>query len=330
MMDRLPANAFFAVLVFLGVALAVLMLSMVWEWLMDRRNKKEIADRLEGMAKGAADANDPFGDLFRDTKTSDINWLEPVMARLPHTADLQHLLEQADMSWRVGTFAMVTMGAGLAMGLGALILSGMWSVALGATAFGSALPYVFVKRKKNKRILAFEEHFPEAIDLLGRAIRAGHAFSTGLQMVADESPEPVATEFRQVFEEQKFGLALDDSMMAMADRIELLDTRIFVTALLIQKEVGGNLAEILDKLAYTIRERFMIQRQVRVYTAQGRFTGYLLAGLPIAVGFLIYMLNSEYMLILVREPLGRMLIAVAGLLQVIGYFVIRRIIDIKI
>ena len=115
MMDRLPPNAIFAVLVFLGVALAVLMLSMIWEWLMDRRNKKEITDRLEGMAKGSVDAHDPFGDLFRDTKTSEINWLEPVMARLPHTADLQHLLEQADMSWRVGTFAMVTMGDHVAL-----------------------------------------------------------------------------------------------------------------------------------------------------------------------------------------------------------------------
>ncbi|MGH7549943.1 MAG: type II secretion system F family protein, partial [Gemmatimonadota bacterium] len=192
------------------------------------------------------------------------------------------------------------------------------------------LPYMYVRRRKTKRLRAFEEYFPEAIDLLGRAIRAGHAFSTGLQMVADESPQPIGMEFRRVFEEQKFGLSLEDSLLALADRIELLDMRIFVTAVLIQREVGGNLAEILDKISYTIRERFTIERQVRVYTAQGRFTGYLLAALPLGVGFLIYMLNREYMTILWERPVGRLLIAVAVVLQVIGFFIIRKIINIKI
>jgi tight adherence protein B len=281
------------------------------------------------MASGAP-GPDPFGDLFRDNKLSEVSWMEPLMARLPHTRDLQHLLEQADVPWRVGTFFLLTLGAAVAMGLAGFVVGRLWIIGVAAAAFGASLPYIYVKRRKTKRLEAFEEHFPEAIDLLGRAIRAGHAFSTGLQMVAEESPEPLAGEFRRVFEEQKFGLAIEDSLLALADRIDLVDMRIFVTALLIQREVGGNLAEILDKISYTIRERFTIQRQVRVYTAQGRFTGYLLAILPIGVGFLIFLLNQEYMMILFQNPTGRLMMTAAALLQIIGFFVIRKIIHIEV
>lgn len=329
MIDRLPAAYLPAIFMFVAVGLAVLSLALFWEWWSDRRQRKEVTRRLEGMASGEG-GTDPFNELFRDTKLSEVTWMEPLMARLPHSRDLQHLLEQADVTWRVGTFFLLTVGASLAMGLSAFVVARLLIVAVAAAAFGATLPYIYVKRRKAKRLAAFEEHFPESIDLLGRAIRAGHAFSTGLQMVADESPEPLAGEFLRVFEEQKFGLAIEDSLLALADRIDLVDMRILVTALLIQREVGGNLAEILDKISYTIRERFTIQRQVRVYTAQGRFTGYLLAVLPIGVGFLIWMMNQEYMMILIREPTGRLMMTVAGLLQVMGFFVIRKIIHIEV
>jgi tight adherence protein B len=329
MIDRLPAGYAPAILLFIAVGLGVLSLALMWEWWRDRSQRREITQRLSGMASGQS-ASDPFGDLFRDTKLSEVTWMEPLVARLPHTRDLQHMLEQADVTWRVGTFFLLTVGASIAMGMGAYVVARLWVVGIAAAAFGASLPYIYVKRRKTKRLEAFEEHFPEAIDLLGRAIRAGHAFSTGLQMVGEESPEPLAGEFRRVFEEQKFGLAIEDSLLALADRIDLVDMRIFVTALLIQREVGGNLAEILDKISHTIRERFTIQRQVRVYTAQGRFTGYLLGALPIGVGFLIWMLNHEYMMILFREPTGRLMISMAALLQIMGFFVIRKIIHIEV
>jgi tight adherence protein B len=328
--DLLGPNALAAVAAFIAVALAVMSLAMAWEWWRDRRRSRDITRRLTGMGPVGEKPSDLFPDLFREQRLAESKWMELVLARLPHTRDLQHLLNQSDVPWRAGTFLLVTFGAAVALGLASLIATGLWIVALGAAAFGASVPYMWVRRKKTKRLRAFEEHFPEAIDLLGRAIRAGHAFSTGLQMVADEAPEPVSGEFRQVFEEQKFGLPLEDSMLGLADRIDLIDMRLFVTALLIQREVGGNLAEVLDKIAYVIRERFTIQRQVRVYTAQGRFTGYLLAGLPIAVGLLIYALNQEYMRILITHPTGRMMIALAAILQVMGYFIIRKIINIEI
>lgn len=327
----MPANLGPALLAFVAVALGMLSLVWAWEWWVDRRRRKDIAERLGGLTgDGERKDGDPFADLFRDHELTDIKWLEPLVVRLPHTRDLQHLIEQAGLGWRVGSFVLYTVGGAIGVGLAAWILSSLPVVALGAAAFGATLPYLYVKRKKAKRLERFEEHLPEAIDLLGRAIRAGHAFSTGLGMVAEESPDPVSEEFRQVFEEQRFGLAMEDSMLALADRVDLLDVRIFVTALLIQREVGGNLAEILDKIAHTIRERFTIQRQVRVYTAQGRFTGYLLAVLPLGVGSLIGIINHEYMSILFIEPAGRMMIAAALMLQIVGFFAIRRIIDIDI
>jgi len=257
-------------------------------------------------------------------------WLDPILNVIPQGNDLRLLLEQADVNWSVGSFLTICLGLGLALGASAWVLGGSILYFLLFGAIGASLPFFQLRRLRRKRIHAFEEAFPEAIDLLGRSIRAGHAFATGLKVVAEEGQEPVSSEFRQVFEEQKFGLPLDESLLGLADRIDLVDVRIFVTAILVQRDVGGNLAEILDKISYTVRERFMIQRQIRVYTAQGRMTGYLLAALPILLGLGIFALNTEYMMILFEEPIGRLMIAAAVFLQLLGFFAIRRIVDIEI
>jgi tight adherence protein B len=257
-------------------------------------------------------------------------WLQPVRNAFPQMGDLRLLLAQADLHWSAGTFLALTVGMALSLGASIYVLTGNVIYLIIGAVMGSFGPMMYVKRRKRRRVMAFEEGFPEAIDLLARSIRAGHAFATGLKVVAEEGQAPVSTEFRTVFEEQKFGLPLEESLLGLADRIDLVDIRIFVTAILVQRDVGGNLAEILDKISYTIRERFMIQRQIRVYTAQGRMTGYLLAILPIIMGFLIYLLNAEYMSILFTDPIGRLLIAGALVLQVIGFFIIRRIVDIDV
>ena len=165
---------------------------------------------------------------------------------------------------------------------------------------------------------------------MGRALRAGHPLNSGLKMAADEGSEPVAGELRRVYEEQRFGLPLQDSLLSLADRVDLVDVRILVAAILIQREVGGNLAEILDNLAGVIRARFTIRRQIRVYTAQGRLTGYLLAVLPIAMLVILYAMNPAYMSILFRDPLGELLLAAGGAMQLIGFFWIRKIVNIEI
>ncbi|HKY61287.1 MAG TPA: type II secretion system F family protein, partial [Gemmatimonadota bacterium] len=233
-------NVTLAVMVFTAVGCGVLLLALLWEWFSERRRSRDITSRLQGMTKGErTPGGDPFGDLFREGEAKDMKWLQPVVTRLPHTRDLQHMLDQADMNWQVGTYLLVTIGVATATGLVTLLLLRIPYIAITVAGFSATLPYMYVRRRKTKRLRKFEEHFPESIDLLGRAIRAGHAFSTGLQLVAEEAPQPIGMEFRRVFEEQKFGLSLEDSLLALADRIELMDMRIFVTAVMIQREVGG-------------------------------------------------------------------------------------------
>jgi tight adherence protein B len=330
MFDALPANWLPALLVFLAAGLGVVSIAFLIETGREVKKRSDFKKQLRGVTRENQGLQRGHESLFRESRLNEITWLEPVLSAFPQMADLRLLLEQADLQWSAGTFLALTVGMALSLGASIFVLTGSGLYALGGAAAGSMGPYMYVKRSKRRRVEAFEEGFPEAIDLLARSIRAGHAFNTGMKVVAEEAQEPVRTEFRTVFEEQKFGLPLEESLLGLADRIDLVDIRIFVTAILVQRDVGGNLAEILDKISYTIRERFMIQRQIRVYTAQGRMTGYLLAVLPIIMGVLIYMLNAEYMSILFTEPVGRFLIAGALVLQVIGFIVIRRIVDIEV
>jgi tight adherence protein B len=216
------------------------------------------------------------------------------------------------------------------LGIAAFLVTGKMMVAVPATVLGTLLPYFYVRRRIKKRLAAFEEHLPDAIDLMGRAIRAGHPLSSGLKMVADEAAEPIAGEFRRVFEEQRFGMPFDDTLLGLADRVPLVDTRILVTAVLIQREVGGNLAEVLDKISYVIRERFQIRRQLRTYTAQGRLGGAVLGCLPIVLGSAFFVLNPDYMMTLFREPIGHLMMGAAAVMQTIGYLWIRQITNIEI
>ena len=195
---------------------------------------------------------------------------------------------------------------------------------------GASIPYMIVRHRRNSRMYKFEEMLPEAIDLLGRAIRAGHPLSAGLKMVADETAEPIQSEFRRTHEENRFGLPFDDALLAMADRVSIVDVRILVTAILIQREVGGNLAEVLDNLANVIRVRFTIRRQLRVYTAQGRFSGYVLAVLPDCGRRRHLQPEPAYIRLLFTDPLGKLMLITAVVFQIIGFLWIRKIVDIEI
>ena len=210
-----------------------------------------------------------------------------------------------------------------------LFLSRLWWLAVGAGVFFAFFPYWYVARARYKRMLKFEEHFPEAIDLVGRALRAGHALPTGLGMVADEMPAPVGTEFRILYDEQNFGLTLPDAMRNFARRIPVLDARFFVTAVLTQRESGGNLAEVLDNLSSVIRERFKIKRQVRVISAHGRITGWVLACLPPALGMATLIINPDHLGTLMGSDLGHRMIVAAIVLQVVGTLIIRKIVNVE-
>lgn len=318
-----------AVLVFVAVAAVVVAAALSVESLRDYRDRRSLASRLENMdfetmAAQSGAASDLLRPLHRRTA------LEAFADRFTRLRGMQAAMEQADLSWSVATYLMATIGFAIGGGLAGLIFSNSPLVALVTAMIAGGFPYMYVVRKRARRMRKLEEQLPEAIDLMGRALRAGHPFSAGIKMVAEELPAPLGEEYRRAFEEQRFGLPVTDALLSLADRNPLLDVRIFVTAVLIQREVGGNLAEILDNISHTIRERFRIQREIRTRTAQGRMTGYLLAGLPIIMGILFYFLNREYIMTLFTDPLGVFFLGAAFILQVIGFLWIRQVVDIDI
>ena len=318
-----------AILVFVSVALGAVSIALLFEWMGERRRQKDVLGQLRKFERGLVQVGgESTGILRRAVEES--AFMAAVAARFPTISDLQMKLQQAAVNMTVGGFLTMTVGVAVAFGLVVMVVTRNPIFAVLFAFFGAWLPYLWLKRRRARRLGAFEAGLPEAIDLLGRAIRAGHPLSSGLKMVADETQEPIAGEFQRTFEEHRFGVPFDDVIQDLADRVDIVDVRILVTAILIQREVGGNLAEVLDNLASVIRARFTIRRQLRVYTAQGRMSGYVLAALPIVVGTIIYLLNPEYGSLMFTRAMGRFFLGMAAVMQIIGYLWIRKIINIDI
>jgi tight adherence protein B len=243
---------------------------------------------------------------------------------------LARLIEQSGVNTSPSTILLVSIGLSVVFVLVSMMLVRLPVAWIIAGVMGCVSPTLWLKYKRSVRMKKFEEQFPEALDLLSRAIRAGHAFQTAMGMVADELPAPVGIEFRKSFDQQNFGLPLKDALDEFSVRMPSLDVRFFVTAVLIQRETGGNLSEILDNLAHVVRERFKILRQVRVHTAHGRFTGYVLLALPAALGIALNFINPDHMRLLFEERMGHMMIATAIVMQIVGYIWIRKVIKIEV
>ena len=318
----LSSNWFAATLVFAAVALGTVSLVLAAEILRIGFRRQQVRRQLRPLQDSKDGQRSP--DLIRELER------ETVGDRLSIGSGILPLLRQADLSWSPMTFVAISLGSGMAVLLAAIIVSNSMILQAVLMIAGLLAPWFYVRIRRNGRLRAFEEAFPESIDLLGRAIRAGHPLTSGIAMVADEGPEPVAEEFQKLFEEQRFGLPFYEAMMGLIDRVNLVDVRIFVTAVLVQREVGGNLAEVLDNISHTIRERFSIRRQLRVYTAQGRMSGYVLAAMPIIVGLGLFALDRSYMETLFENPVGRIFLIFAFTMQIIGYLWIRKIVDIDI
>lgn len=243
---------------------------------------------------------------------------------------LARLIEQSGTRTTPSAVAVMSLVAAVAAGLlAATFVRQAVAAPLAALAAGLA-PFGWLVHRRSARLKQFEEQFPEALDLLSRAIRAGHAFQTAMGMVADELPEPVGPEFKQTFDQQNYGLPLRDALNEMSDRLPILDVRFFVTAVLIQRDTGGNLSEILDNLAHVVRERFKIRRQVRVHTAHGRFTGYVLLALPASLAVALSFINPEHMQTLFHERMGQMMLMGAIVMQTVGFLWIRKVIKIEV
>jgi tight adherence protein B len=239
------------------------------------------------------------------------------------------LIERAGMDITVGTLVLLCGVCGIAVYAIVQTVTHLSLLSLVLALLAALAPIPVIQMKAAKRTRQFEEQFPEAIDLLSRALKAGHAFTTGMSMVAEEMPEPVGPEFRLVYDRQNFGMPLAEALRIFGQRIPLLDAKFFVTAVLTQRDAGGNLSEVLDNLAKVIRERFRVKRQVRVITAHARMTGWVLALLPPTLALVLTMLAPQHMSLLWTDPRGIKMVMVALVLQVSGALIIRKLVNVE-
>jgi tight adherence protein B len=290
------------------------------------RLQKRLADAL----LHSAHTEDVEVVLARNELMSEIPWVNQFMVQLQATLHLKRMLDQADLHITPSRLIMFSSMAGV---LGALATSVMTTFIPMMVLFGlvaASIPFIHVWWKRRKRFNDFLGLLPDALELVSRALSAGHAFSEALHMVSTEMPEPIASEFRKAYEEQNLGLSLKLALENLAQRMPLLDLRMCITAVLIQRETGGNLAEILEKVAYTIRERFRILGDLKTLTTSSRMSAWLLCALPIFVAIAVTMMNPEYMSVLWKDQRGHYLIAAALIMQITGMLIVRKILNIKI
>lgn len=289
--------------------------------------KAELKRRLQRMARlGGKDLPDELrAEITRESSPADL-----FFARLPLTRDLDRDLDRAGLKLTVSAFVAWVAGTALVL---ALLLALRTASAWGALLGGVAVPLVarvYLNVRIARRTDRFTEQFPEVLTMIARSLRAGHSFPTAVQLVGQEFPPPIGELFKTAYDQQLLGLRITDGLVNLNERIESLDLRFFTTVICINAETGGNLSEVLDKLSATIRERLRIRRQVKVYTAQGRMSGYVLGALPVVAFVVFNVLNPDYESALIKEPFGLCVLAVAALLQVVGVLVIRNIIRIRI
>ena len=255
-----------------------------------------------------------------------------LMHRLRLQTRLQEMLEQAGLKWTVAKLLNTCLFLFAAGFLAAWLMlpDAMHRFSVIPGVLAGCFPVLHVLRKRKKRLFRFEELFPESLEFISRSMRAGHAFSVSLEMIQHEFQEPLAGEFRRAFEESNLGLPLDVALQKLAKRIPSLDVHFFVSAVLLQKRTGGNLAEILDKLAYIIRERFKLRGKIRAISAHGRMTGLALTLIPVGVGVLMFYANPDYVKFFFLDDTGNLMLGAAVALQLIGYAVIKQIVKIEV
>jgi tight adherence protein B len=321
-------------LVFIAVTAAVVGVFMLMSSRGQARREKAIENRLQEVGGGVVPTTEEAAAGASTLLLKEIVGPLPNMDRVAGAAlkgsGVERWLQQTGTAMTISALILFTLAFGVLAAFATYMFTHLWWAGMVAFVLGLGIQPLILKQKRSARIYRFEEHFPEALDLLSRAVRAGHAFSAGMKMVADELDDPVGPEFRKAFDEQNYGLPLKESLNALADRIPLLDVKFFATAVLIQRETGGNLAEILDNLANVVRERFKIRRQVRVHTAHGRFTGYVLMALPAFLAVALMFINPEHMNLLFEERIGQMMILACIVMQALGFIWIKQIVKIEV
>ena len=317
-------------LVFLGAFAVVVLLGMATASPSSQKAKQMLATLDSALATDSPATRDQILNLRKSELLSTIPWLNKKLLQLELAPMLQQLLTQADLKWTAGGLISAMCFLFVAVAYGIYWKSGLIFVALPVGLVAGFLPLWWVFNKRGRRFNKFVQVLPEALDLMVSALRAGHSLIAAMGLVSRECGEPVQSEFKVTFEEQNYGLELKTAMDNLVNRVPIQDLRIVATAIMIQKESGGNLAEVLEKTSHVIRERFRLKRQVAVHTAQGRMTGWVLTLLPIVLAFALYWINPEMMSILWTTAVGKKLLWASCIMIVIGGFIIRQIVDMDV
>jgi tight adherence protein B len=322
------------ILVFVAVTAAVVGIFMLMSGRSQVQREKAIQNRLKEVGGGPVASTEggaaAGGTLLLKEIVGPMADMDRVATAALKGSGAERWLQQSGTAMTISAVILIALLFGALAAIATFMFTHLWWAAIVAFVLGLGIQPMILKHRRTGRLYRFEEHFPEALDLLSRAVRAGHAFSAGMKMVADELDDPVGPEFRKAFDEQNYGLPLKESLNGMAERMPLLDVKFFATAVLIQRETGGNLAEILDNLAGVVRERFKIRRQVRVHTAHGRFTGYVLMALPAFLSVALMFINPEHMNLLFEERIGQLMILACIVMQAIGFIWIKQIVKIEV
>lgn len=317
-------------LLFIVLFAIVLVVVSVGVKAIEQERKKKVAIALHG---ASIDSDEAFAPSVIDSGPEETQSLQAMLSKMGWYKGLDAYLEQAGLQWTpIGVVFATLVGVALGAFLGLRVnvpVFREFSMLAFALLFGS-IPMLIVARSRRKRLNALEEQFPEALDFLARSMRAGHAFSVSLEMLGAESPEPLGLEFRRVFHEQNLGAPLENALSNLVQRVPLVDVRFFTSSVLLQRETGGNLAEILTKLSYVIRERFRLKGQVRAAAAHGRLTAIILAIMPIATSAALMLIAPSYLELLAKDEHGKYMIIGSIVLQILGYFWMRKIINIKV
>lgn len=294
------------------------------------RTEKLVQSRLETTAGRVRTQSIESVDILKRETFSEVPWLNRLLVKLQPAAKIRRLISDAGLSWSVGRLISGTLlAAVVAYAVGRMLVPNPLIVPL-FPILALVGPYVFLLIKRSKRLEKFGMQMPDAMDLISRALRAGHSLTASMELVAQEIPPPLGPEFRRVFDEQNLGLPQREALLNLAERIPLSDVQFLVASILIQRESGGNLVEVLDKTASVLRDRIRLHRQIRVFTAQGRLTGWILTLLPVVMFFLLSTVNPHYMSSLTSDPGGQKLMIAGVVLMLIGGLVIRKIIRIKV
>jgi tight adherence protein B len=287
-------------------------------------------ERLAEAIRSSAHSSDLDVQLAREELLSEIPWVNRSLVKLQVTGRIKQLIDQADLQITVMRLVLFSATAAALGFLAARMITISLPLMVLFGLIAGALPFLHVVTKRKKRLKKFLQLLPDALDLMARGLSAGHAFTEALQMVATEMPEPIATEFRKTYDEQNLGLSLKLALENLVHRVPLLDLRMCITAIMIQRETGGNLSELLEKVAYTIRERFRIMEDLKTLTLSSRWSAWLLCALPIFLAIYMSVANPTYMEVMWRDPRGHNLLFVAAVMQILGMVMVQKIMKIKI